>query len=68
MPKARNWLPGGGFESVRGIVAVAGWQSNGGSVIRQTADAPAVEGTQYARTWHNQTRCSPLSTWWPTGP
>jgi endoglucanase len=45
---------GGGFESGRNGPA-AGWRSNGGSVIRQTADAPAVEGTEYARTWHNQT-------------
>jgi endoglucanase len=43
-----------GFEWPRAEPA-AGWQSKGGAVIRQTPDVAAVEGTHYARTWHNQT-------------
>jgi endoglucanase len=47
-------LSGGGFES-----ELAGkngaWRSAGGTVVNQTRDAPAVEGSRYARTWHNQT-------------
>jgi endoglucanase len=31
------------------------WQNGGGRVVRQTSDVPAVSGTHYARTWHNQT-------------
>ena len=45
---------GGGFESGRDRPAPR-WQSGGGTVVRQTTDVPAVEGTYYARTWHNQT-------------
>ncbi len=33
----------------------SGWQSGGGAVVEQSPDVPAVEGTHYARTWHNQT-------------
>ena len=47
-------LAHGGFEWARAGPAT-GWRSGGGSVIRQTSDVPAVEGTHYARTWHNQT-------------
>ena len=47
-------LAHGGFEWARAEPAT-GWQSGGGSVIRQTSDVAAVEGTHYARTWHNQT-------------
>ncbi|MGP0063718.1 MAG: glycoside hydrolase family 5 protein [Isosphaeraceae bacterium] len=43
-------LGGGGFESAPGAT---GW-SGGGAVVRQTNAVPAVEGTHYARTWHNQ--------------
>ncbi|MGO9467866.1 MAG: glycoside hydrolase family 5 protein [Isosphaeraceae bacterium] len=44
----------GGFEW-RGGEVPAGWQSGGGTVIQQTAEVAAVEGSHYARTWHNQT-------------
>ena len=47
-------LEGGGFETPQGELG-SGWQSGGGRVARQTADVPAVEGLQYARTWHNAT-------------
>jgi endoglucanase len=47
-------LSGGGFE-----LGSAGkdptWQSGGGAIISQTREAPAAEGSRYARTWHNQT-------------
>jgi endoglucanase len=33
----------------------SGWQSGGGTIVGQTGDVPAVDGTHYARTWHNQT-------------
>ena len=46
-------LAGGGFESRGG--QGSGWQSGGGSLVEQSRDVPAVEGTHYARTWHNQT-------------
>ena len=44
----------GGFES-RTEAQANGWQTAGGTVVAQTADTAAVEGTHYARTWHNQT-------------
>jgi len=44
----------GGFEHRPGEGG-GGWQSGGGVIVGQSADAPAVEGTHYARTWHNQT-------------
>jgi endoglucanase len=47
-------LRDGGFELRPGDVATA-WQSDGGTFVEQSADAPAAEGTQYGRTWHNQT-------------
>ena len=47
-------LTGGGFESSLGRPTVP-WQSGGGSVVRQTAAVPAVAGSCYARSWHNQT-------------
>ena len=47
-------LRDGGFETVRGATAPA-WQSGGGTILAQTKGVPAVEGTHYARTWHNQT-------------
>lgn len=43
-------LANGSFES-----PTSGWQSAGGSIVGQTSDALAVAGTNYARTWHNQT-------------
>ena len=46
-------LADGGFESRHRTGP--GWQSGGGTVVAQSADVPAVEGTHYARTWHNQT-------------
>ena len=33
----------------------AAWQSGGGTIVDQTDDVPAVAGSRYARTWHNQT-------------
>ncbi len=47
-------LTDGGFESRRGAQS-GSWQTGGGSVVEQSTDAPALEGTRYARTWHNQT-------------
>jgi endoglucanase len=47
-------LSGGGFESSVGGQS-APWQSAGGSIVRQSTDVPAVAGSHYARTWHNQT-------------
>ncbi len=47
-------LTGGGFESRSGNPSVP-WQSGGGTIVRQTNDAPAVAGSHYARSWHNQT-------------
>jgi endoglucanase len=46
-------LSNGSFES-----KLEGWNSGGGVVERQTPALPALGGTHYARTWHNQ----PLST------
>ena len=48
-------LEGGGFETPQGELAVRLAERRRQSVVRQTADVPAVEGSQYARTWHNQT-------------
>lgn len=45
-------LARGGFEPGRGDAPA--WQGQG-TVLSQTRDVPAVEGTRYARTWHNQT-------------
>ena len=47
-------LADGSFESWPGE-RVGGWQSGGGAVVGQATNVPAVEGTQYARTWHNET-------------
>jgi endoglucanase len=47
-------ISGGGFEA-SGRGPSAPWQSGGGTIVRQTTDAPAVAGSHYARTWHNQT-------------
>jgi len=47
-------LDRGGFEWQSGEPP-AGWQSGGGTVTPQTAEVAAVEGSHYARTWHNQT-------------
>jgi endoglucanase len=47
-------LADGGFESPAGERA-GGWQSGGGSVVLQSPELTAVQGTHYARTWHNQT-------------
>jgi endoglucanase len=44
----------GGFEWQSGKPP-AGWRSGGGTVISQSADVAAVEGSQMASTWHNQT-------------
>ena len=43
-------LANGSFESPG-----SGWKSSGGSIIAQTSEAPAVAGTHYGQTWHNQT-------------
>ena len=48
-------LRNGGFEQ-----RDSGWQSGGGTVVRQSSDAPAVSGTHLARTWHNQTLSTTL--------
>jgi endoglucanase len=47
-------LTDGGFES-RQRDSADGWQSSGGTVVEQSADVAAAQGTRYARTWHNQT-------------
>jgi endoglucanase len=47
-------LADGSFESRRGE-RVGGWQSGGGAVVGQATNVPAIEGTHYARTWHNET-------------
>ena len=41
--------------SRRVVVQSAPWQSGGGTIVRQSTDVPAVAGSHYARTWHNQT-------------
>jgi endoglucanase len=46
-------LPGGSFETR--TAQGPGWQSGGGELVAQSKDVAAVEGTHYARTWHNQT-------------
>ena len=46
-------LAGGGFEPRAG--QAPGWQSGGGAVVAQSPEVTALEGTHYARTWHNQT-------------
>lgn len=45
-------LENGGFEAMRGGRPVS-WVGQG-TVTAQTPDLAAVEGTHYARTWHNQ--------------
>jgi endoglucanase len=47
-------LAGGGFESPSGGPR-APWHSGGGTIVRQTTEVPAVAGSCYARSWHNQT-------------
>ena len=44
----------GGFEPLRARSTVWGWQGPG-IIQAQTADEPALGGTHYTRTWHNQT-------------
>jgi endoglucanase len=44
----------GGFEFAIGERA-SGWQGGGGAIVRQTSEVPAVDGSHYARTWHDQT-------------
>jgi endoglucanase len=44
----------GGFERNRDRLPTGTW-SGRGTVAYQSADVPAVEGTHYARTWHNET-------------
>ena len=46
-------LENGGFEASN-LGQAAGWHGPGIIAI-QSRDVPAVEGTSYARTWHNQT-------------
>ncbi len=53
-------LADGGFESRPGELT-PGWQSGRGTVVAQTARAPAAQGTHYARTWHNQTLFTALN-------
>jgi endoglucanase len=36
------------------------WRSGGGAIVSQSPDVPAVSGTHYARTWHNQTLSTEL--------
>jgi endoglucanase len=52
-------LANGGFESAPGAAGPS-WQSGGGRVVPESAIVPAVEGTHYARTWHNQTLSAAL--------
>jgi endoglucanase len=47
-------LAGGGFETPSGAPALP-WQSGGGTIVRQSTNVPAVAGSGYAQTWHNQT-------------
>jgi endoglucanase len=47
-------LEGGGFESRQGEQPT-GWQNGGGTVVARSTTVPALEGTNYARTWHNAT-------------
>jgi endoglucanase len=53
-------LTDGGFESWQGD-RTRGWQSGGGSVVEQSNDVAALEGTRFARTWHNQTLSTSFS-------
>jgi endoglucanase len=52
-------LADGGFEAPAGA-RVTVWQSGGGAVVAQSAGVTAVQGTHYARTWHNQTLSTSL--------
>jgi endoglucanase len=47
-------LSDGGFESSP-AGKNATWRRAGGTIVEQTRDAPAAEGSRYAQTWHNQT-------------
>jgi endoglucanase len=47
-------LSGGGFES-EPAGTNATWHKAGGAIVDENRDAPAAEGSRYARTWHNQT-------------
>jgi endoglucanase len=47
-------LPNGGFEPPRGRRSAAVTWEGPGVLTAQVHDVPAVEGTHYARTWHNQ--------------
>jgi endoglucanase len=47
-------LDNGSFESTRDAAGPR-WHNGGGTIERQKPDLTAVEGTHYARTWHNQT-------------
>jgi endoglucanase len=49
----------GGFEWPNDQVP-AQWRSGGGRVISQAADVPAVEGSHFALTWHNETLSTAL--------
>jgi endoglucanase len=53
-------LNDGDFESGR-TGQTTGWQSTGAVVVAQSPDVPAVSGTRYARTWHNQTLFTTLN-------
>jgi endoglucanase len=53
-------LDDGDFESGR-TGHQTGWQSTGAVVVAQSPDVPAVSGTHYARTWHNQTLFTTLN-------
>jgi endoglucanase len=50
----------GGFEWQSGEPP-AGWRSGGGTVISQSADVAAVEGSRFGSTWHNQTLSAALN-------
>ncbi len=47
-------IANGGFEPPRGNHASPREWSGSGERILQTPDVPAVQGTHYARTWHNR--------------
>jgi endoglucanase len=52
-------LTDGDFESRQGDRA-DGWQNGGGTVVEQSTEVAAAQGTHYARTWHNQTLSTSL--------
>jgi endoglucanase len=52
-------LPNGSFEKLAGGKPVD-WRDNGGAVLSASRAVPAVDGSRYARTWHNGTLSTAL--------